>query len=59
MELISETKNNEKTIKFTLDEYEDLLTILDQSQLPDHRKNLQKTQIRLWQDLYDLDLEEV
>jgi uncharacterized protein (DUF1778 family) len=57
MELISKTENDEKTIKFTMEEYEDLLVILDQSQLPDHRKNLQKAQAKLWCDLYDLDLD--
>lgn len=55
MQLVSKTKN-EKTIKLTVEEYEDLLTILDQAQLPIHRANLSKTQTKLWQDLYDLDL---
>jgi len=57
MKLISKNKVDEKTIKFTVEEYENLLIILDQSQLPEHRKNLQEIQIKLWQDLYDIDLE--
>ena len=57
MKLISTNENNEKTIKFTVDEYENLLAILDQAQLPEHRKNLCRVQVKLWQDLYDTDLE--
>lgn len=57
MELVSKTEDNKKTIKFTMEEYENLLIILDQAQLPDHHINLQKVQSNLWSDLYDLDLE--
>jgi len=38
MQLISKTKDNEKTIKFTVDEYEHLLKILDLCTPPEHRK---------------------
>jgi hypothetical protein len=57
MKLISTNEKLEKTIEFTVDEYENLLTILDQSQLPKHRINLCQTQVKLWQDLYDIDFE--
>jgi len=57
MKLISKNEVDEKTIKFTVEEYENLLTILDQSQLPEHRKDLQEIQVKLWQNLYDIDLE--
>jgi len=58
MKLISTNENNEKTIQFTVEEYENLLIILDQSQLPEHREYLYKVKNKLWQDLYDLDLVE-
>ena len=57
MKLIFTNKDNEKTIIFTVDEYENLLVILDQAQLPEHRKKLCEVQVKLWQDLYDIDLE--
>lgn len=57
MKLISTNEKLEKTIEFTVDEYENLLTILDQAQLPKHRENLCKTKVKLWRDLYDFDLE--
>lgn len=57
MKLISTNKEFEKTIEFTVDEYENLLVILDQAQLPEHRGNLCEAQVKLWQDLYDIDLE--
>jgi len=55
MELISKTEDNEKTIKFTVTEYENLLIILDQAQLPVHRLNLEVHQSMMWCDLYDMD----
>jgi len=55
MKLISNNKNNEKTIEFSVEEYENLLVILDQAQLPEHHSNLRKTQNKLWNDLYDMD----
>jgi hypothetical protein len=57
MKLISINENNEKTIELTVNEYEYLLVILDQAQLPEHRKKLCEVQVKLWQDLYDIDLE--
>ena len=57
MKLISINENNEKTIELTVNEYEYLLIILDQAQLPEHRKKLCEVQVKLWQDLYDIDLE--
>jgi len=55
MKLISKNENNEKTIKLSVEEYENLLIILDQAQLPEHHNNLCKTQNKLWNDLYDMD----
>jgi len=56
MELVSKTENNEKTIKFTVEEYENLLVILDQSLLPAHRENLYEVKAEMWNGLYDMDL---
>jgi len=56
MELIHKNKDNEKTIKFSVDEYEDLLKILNLSTLPEHRENLYPIKSKMWNELYDMDL---
>jgi len=56
MQLISKTEDNEKTIKFTVDEYEHLLKILDLCTPPEHRNYLFKVMAEMFNDLYDMDL---
>jgi len=56
MRLISKTENNEKTIKFTVEEYEDLLKILNLCTPPEHRNYLYKVMSKMFDELYDMDL---
>jgi len=56
MQLISKTEDNEKTIKFTVEEYEHLLKILDLCIPPEHRNYLFKVMSEMFNDLYDMDL---
>ena len=56
MQLISKTEDNEKTIKFTVDEYEHLLKILDLCIPPEHRNYFFLVMSKMHNDLYDMDM---
>jgi len=56
MQLISKTEDNEKTIKFTVEEYENLLKILDLCTPPEHRDYLYEVMSKMFNELYDMDL---
>lgn len=57
IQLVSNTEDNGKIIEITAKEYDDLMRILDVSILPDHRKNLYTIKSKMWNDLYDMDLD--